>query len=315
MEGPHCLIVVDLQERYREQATSELCTAVRKAIGTFRKYGRVIFVLHDINATTRMKRNPKLQDLEAMHGTGYGVHHCIPLKCAWPEVGETVIMKNTFDAFLGTDLEKVVADYPVLHVCGLLTGMCVLSTVFSGNRIGHEMVVIEDACIDGQRHADVIRHCIPHIASIVQSRNLQPGTPPGNLQDLNNHAMLSTSYRVPLARSGKIVVIMYSLHMLTSCQRAPIARQISNLLKRGIKVMYNVVDMRCPEIRDYGTVVIAGGVASVDLMRTILDAYNNGKTVKLAVNCIFDIDSVSRQLPERSYGGQLCQVIDDLYSV
>jgi ureidoacrylate peracid hydrolase len=63
-----------------------------------------------------------------------------------PEPGEVVIDKNRFDAFLYTDLEVQLRALGVtrLVVCGVVTNVCVESTVRSGQQRDFEIYVAAD---------------------------------------------------------------------------------------------------------------------------------------------------------------------------
>ena len=63
-----------------------------------------------------------------------------------PEAGDVIIDKNRFDAFLYTDLEVQLRALGVttLLVTGVVTSVCVESTVRSGNQRDFEMFVASD---------------------------------------------------------------------------------------------------------------------------------------------------------------------------
>lgn len=65
-----------------------------------------------------------------------------------PIPGETVIVKHSPNSFLGTGLKQaldaVKADQIV--VCGMMTHMCVDSTVRAARELGYDVILVEDAC-------------------------------------------------------------------------------------------------------------------------------------------------------------------------
>lgn len=130
-----CLLVVDVQERYRESADRQFCDGVAEALRRARAAGMpVVHVLHDIQADDLLHHNPLLRWVADTNARGFGQYHTVPLPCAWPAVGERVVMKRSFDSFYKTGLHQLLRELGVerINVCGLLTGMCVLSTTLSG---------------------------------------------------------------------------------------------------------------------------------------------------------------------------------------
>ena len=65
-----------------------------------------------------------------------------------PEAGETIVAKRVNSAFIGTDLEGVLADAgrTTLVVCGVLTNNSVESTVRHAGNLGFRVFVVADAC-------------------------------------------------------------------------------------------------------------------------------------------------------------------------
>ena len=68
--------------------------------------------------------------------------------------GEKLILKPTFDAFNGTDLQKYLEDRSVdrILVAGLITSVCVQATACSAFTRGYKVDLIEDCC--GDRSVD-----------------------------------------------------------------------------------------------------------------------------------------------------------------
>ena len=63
---------------------------------------------------------------------------------------EKTIIKHGYDAFFETPLHDYLQKNKIksLYVCGLLTGVCVLNTVFSGFNHGYQINVIGNCCSD-----------------------------------------------------------------------------------------------------------------------------------------------------------------------
>jgi nicotinamidase-related amidase len=67
---------------------------------------------------------------------------------AQPLAGETVIVKRTNSAFIGTDLEARLhaAGHTQLVVAGVITNNCVEATVRMAGNLGFDAFLVEDAC-------------------------------------------------------------------------------------------------------------------------------------------------------------------------
>lgn len=71
-------------------------------------------------------------------------------EAALPAEGEEVLVKQTFDAFLGTGLEATLAASGIQRVlvAGLVTSTCVLFSAASAMQRGFDVAVVEDAVAD-----------------------------------------------------------------------------------------------------------------------------------------------------------------------
>lgn len=69
-------------------------------------------------------------------------------EAVYPKENESVIIKHTPDSFLNTELKKKLddADITDLVVCGMMTHMCVDTTVRAANKLGYKVTLIEDSC-------------------------------------------------------------------------------------------------------------------------------------------------------------------------
>jgi nicotinamidase-related amidase len=79
---------------------------------------------------------------------------------ASPLPGEHVVVKQTFDAFVGTDLEEYLGSRGVkgVLIAGLETSVCVLFTANSAYLRRIVPLVVSDACADEpRRHDDTLR--------------------------------------------------------------------------------------------------------------------------------------------------------------
>lgn len=164
------LLVIDVQEMYDAAANSrpigEDATAphnfkarLAHAVHAARLLGmRVIFVMHDIRKGA--VKNRTLEWAKWAQVQGFGKNRCLPLDFCRPSQEEVVILKRTFDAFLHTGLKPMLAELGVkrLLVCGLLTGVCVTSTVLSARAAGYPVTVLSDATTDNaDRHRQMLQ--------------------------------------------------------------------------------------------------------------------------------------------------------------
>ncbi len=79
---------------------------------------------------------------------------------AAPLPGEHVVVKQTFDAFVGTDLEEYLSSLGIKGalIAGLETSVCVLFTATSAYLRRIVPLVVSDACADEpRRHEDTLR--------------------------------------------------------------------------------------------------------------------------------------------------------------
>lgn len=65
-----------------------------------------------------------------------------------PQAGEALVTKSVNSAFIGTDLDLRLKRLGARHVIvfGLVTDMCVSTTVRTGANMGWDMVLVPDAC-------------------------------------------------------------------------------------------------------------------------------------------------------------------------
>ena len=78
---------------------------------------------------------------------------------AEPLKGEKIVEKQTFDAFVDTDLEDYLQsnDIKVILIAGLETSVCVLFTANSAYLQKYLPLVVSDACVDTkERHENAI---------------------------------------------------------------------------------------------------------------------------------------------------------------
>ncbi|MDR0287738.1 MAG: cysteine hydrolase [Clostridiales bacterium] len=66
----------------------------------------------------------------------------------FPEQGESVIVKHTPDSFFQTDLHGrfTAQNIKRLYICGMMSHMCIDTSVRAAKRLGYSVCVLEDAC-------------------------------------------------------------------------------------------------------------------------------------------------------------------------
>jgi nicotinamidase-related amidase len=136
------LLIVDIQNDNFEGGAMPLVGADRAlgaakgVVASFRQAGDVVIhVQHiwDDPEATFMRPGTR----------GVDIHDDVrPLR------GETVITKESPNAFLGTRLAELLGDLATqeLVVLGMMTSMCVDSTVRAAAELGFEVTLVHDAC-------------------------------------------------------------------------------------------------------------------------------------------------------------------------
>jgi nicotinamidase-related amidase len=102
-----------------------------------------------------------------------------PLAVAVPEPGEQVVLKQSFDAFLGTGLDEILRNSGkrFLLVAGLVTSTCVLLTAATATQLGYLVTLVEDACADRQPFHDRVLRTYPFIFGVTRSDRLDQDRP------------------------------------------------------------------------------------------------------------------------------------------
>ena len=96
------------------------------------------------------------------------------LPCAVEQLGETVILKQTFDGFLNPQLPQYLAAQGkrFVLVAGLVTSVCVLLTAVSAAQRGFLTAVITDCCADEpQAHQHTLQN-YPFAFECIQLRDI-----------------------------------------------------------------------------------------------------------------------------------------------
>lgn len=85
--------------------------------------------------------------------------------------GEPVVTKQSFDGFLGTDLDEVLKGRGVrgLLIAGLVTSTCVLFTASTATQLGYLVSVVSDCCSDRQEVHEATLVNYPFVFDTVRS--------------------------------------------------------------------------------------------------------------------------------------------------
>jgi len=157
------VLVVDVQQDFLTERLGPMRRGYEDRIAELLNVARVrgIEVVHvhsqfAADGSDWMPRYRARGRIPCVRGTA-GAH---VVEAAAPDDGEPVVTKQTFDAFLNTDLSSLLEGRGVRRVlvAGLVTGTCVLLTAASAMQRGFDVAVVEDAVADDpQTHADVLR--------------------------------------------------------------------------------------------------------------------------------------------------------------
>ena len=171
----HALLLVDVQPEWYavtnapptpiQRAFPRFPQRIRALLNTHRRLGsRIIHIRsryaadnHDKSDTTR-KWHAQFRQFHP-HKTLMLSGDAHPCARALP--GEDILYKPTFDGFLYTPLDRLLAQYKVrtVSVAGLLTSVCVHHTAHGAFVRGYRPSVVCDACADltRERHEECVR--------------------------------------------------------------------------------------------------------------------------------------------------------------
>lgn len=136
------LIIVDIQNDYFSGGKNPLinaddaCRVAKSLLDDFRRRGLPVYFIRHIS--TRPGSTFFLPDT-----VGSEIH-----KLLQPHEGECVIIKNFPNSFYKTNLLDLLTRDKVtdLLVCGMMTHMCIDSTIRAGKDLGFNIKLISDAC-------------------------------------------------------------------------------------------------------------------------------------------------------------------------
>lgn len=136
------LLLIDIQNDYFAGGKCELfqpeqaLAQAQKALLSFRQRGLPVFHVQHITLNEEV-------DFFWPNTPGVKIH-----KTLAPAPGEAVITKHAPDSFFETTLQQSLAGKGIEHlvVCGMMTHMCVDTTVRAAANFGYTVTLLADAC-------------------------------------------------------------------------------------------------------------------------------------------------------------------------
>ena len=135
------LIIIDVQKDYFKGGRFELyepekvCIVIQKLLEYFRSHNLPIYFIQHLSSQGAVFFDPTTE--------GIDIHKDIK-----PQIGEKVITKHFPNSFLKTTLLNDLKKDGVtnLIICGMMTHMCVDSTVRAAKDHGYTVTLISNAC-------------------------------------------------------------------------------------------------------------------------------------------------------------------------
>jgi nicotinamidase-related amidase len=152
------LIIIDIQNMYFEEGSYKLFNAeeaslkAAEILNHFRNKNLPVVHIKHLFKDDKITQNELMRKRE--------IH-----KNVMPANGEIVIEKNYPSSFLNTDLKSCLDDLKAekLVVVGMMSHMCIDTTVRAAQNYGYAVTVLEDACTtknlntkNGEIHASVV---------------------------------------------------------------------------------------------------------------------------------------------------------------
>lgn len=136
------LLLIDIQKDYFEGGKNELANTepcivhAKQALSLFRERKLPIIYIQHISLQQEAS-------FFLPHSEGIKIHDQIA-----PQPDEKVIVKHFPDSFLNTELEEYLKSREIkrLVVCGMMSHMCIDTTVRTAKRLNYGVVLLGDAC-------------------------------------------------------------------------------------------------------------------------------------------------------------------------
>lgn len=146
------VLVIDLQKEagFHLERIDEVVSNARSVIDAARQLNIPLLYTRHVNDAEGQNLAGSEPVDEAGRPTSYraGTPAVEILEVLAPASGDTVIDKHRYSAFHGTDLDAALKKQNIrtLVVIGVLTDVCVMTTVFDAYQHNYEVVVVADAC-------------------------------------------------------------------------------------------------------------------------------------------------------------------------
>ena len=154
----------------------KLVAPQRALIAAGRKVGTpIIFIKDTHRANMRREREFQKRIPHCLEGT-WGAEIIEDLK---PETGDIYITKRRYSGFFNTDLDLTLKDLQIntLIVTGVVTNICVRSTVHDAFFLGYEVIVPEDcvAATGPREQQSSLYDIATHFGTVTDSKELIAG--------------------------------------------------------------------------------------------------------------------------------------------
>ena len=152
-----CLLIIDIQKDNESvHQIKKLSSNILKLISLAREKNILICYIFLVNNQKSYWTNFKTEIVGNINKEG------LPLDFIVPEKNEEIVFKNAYDSFFETRLHSLLKRKKIhnLYICGALTGVCVLNTVFSAFNLGYRIILVENCCSDKnlKRHNFVFKN-------------------------------------------------------------------------------------------------------------------------------------------------------------
>lgn len=136
------LLLIDIQNDYFEGGRNPLFQAEQAA----EQAKRLLVLFRENSLPIFHVRHISLQENAAFFLPD--TDGSLIYKSVLPKEGERVVIKHTPDSFFQTDLQEqlTASNIDELVVCGMMSHMCIDTTVRSAKRLGYAVTLVSDAC-------------------------------------------------------------------------------------------------------------------------------------------------------------------------
>lgn len=154
-----CLLLIDIQSEYSDVFEfNTFKNNIIKLLKKARKEKLLIIFIFEIDCVYNSFWIPFFEEMRGTRKLDQGK----PFNFNKPRNNEIIFIKRGFDAFVNTNLNLYLKNHNIktIYMCGLLTGVCVLNSVFSGFNLGYRIILIKNCCSDRskERHQFIIKN-------------------------------------------------------------------------------------------------------------------------------------------------------------